>query len=143
MAFSKFRPSDSWRNNGPAPIHHTTKIRKMLYKCTGRQIVLRHYKIVDKLMIHELGEHCWTRQPNPSKISGVDTSRFDCGLSWETERNRPAVLPITFFRDGMHKENRYGKIYWVAFVPANLEPYSKTLGYLPALQHQHIPGGMI
>ena len=98
------------------------KIRQMLYACKGRQIVLRHKRFHDDVMVWELGEHDWTRQPKPSHVSGLDTSRFDCGITWVTKRNMPEERPLAHFR---YDDQPAGK--WYVYLPHHLNPYNTLI----------------
>ncbi len=126
------RPSDNFHKGGPKCTFLTRRIRNFLYCCQGRQIVVRHYLKQDEVFLYELGQHQWTRTPNPTKPNGLDTSRFDCGLTWISERNQPHVRPLGHWRDG----SRPGR--WVIYVPESFDPYVK-LKYLKAKYHTYIP----
>mgnify|MGYP003112438201 FL=1 len=120
----------------------TRKIRKLLYRCEGRQVVLRHKTDASRVIVWNLGEHDWTRQPRPAQVIGDDTSRFECGITWVTKRHQPERRPIAHFRyDGQPSGQ------WYVYIPQNFNPYNTLIEHArrynlvsPNPNNTYIPG---
>jgi len=100
----------------------TRQTRKLLVQCEGRQVVLQKKNNPGQLLVWELGSHSWTRQPNPSKPIGEDKSRFDCGISWVTQRHDPSIRPLATFRDEDQPKGQ-----WLVYIPAHFNPYNTLI----------------
>ena len=95
----------------------TRNVRKALYQCEGRQIVLT--KDFNFIIVWDLGQHDWTRTPNPSKVNGDQISRFDCGATITQDRNKDNTdLPIATFRQHAQPQGK-----WKVFIPEHFNPY--------------------